>query len=827
MMVNNDEIRFNVCLLHHSPLFSCCSLPTMTPTTAFLPLLLVLYLLSHTISVSFASDSITTNQSLFGNQKIISKGGKFMLGFFTKVNSSSKFYIGIWYNKISVFTPVWVANRATPVSDPNRCVFQIFKDGNLVLFNEANSLIWSTNTTSTSNSSTVAVLQDDGNLVLRDGHNSTEVFWQTFENPTDTLLPGGKIAFNKLTGVKQRLIAWKNTEDPTPGSYSYEMDPQGANQYVMQWNRSKTYWNTGLWDGRMFTRIPEMNGMSSNHDYNLTYVETDKEKYVAYFVQGSDIISRVILNANGQLKMLTWVEITQEWTQFWFEPKAQFTALCGPFGSCNEQRLSYCSCIKGFSEKSPEDWDLNDHSGGCFRNTNLQCDANNNSTSVGEQDKFLEMSSVRLPDNGKPFQAESVDACELTCLNNCSCTAYSYGSNCTLWHGDLLNLQDQYTGSDGGTLYIRLAASEFPSHHKKGKVLWIVAGGVAAFLFCLVLVFMLVVWTRRRRKLMASASEVVMGGLTIFKYSELQRLTKNFSDKLGAGGFGTVFKGALPDSTAVAVKRLEGLRQGEKQFRAEVSTLGTIQHVNLVSLRGFCAEDTKRLLVFEYMPNGSLDSHLFHNNDNVLDWSTRYRIGLGIARGLAYLHEKCRECIIHCDIKPENILLDAEFNPKVADFGLAKLLGREFSHVLTSMRGTIGYLAPEWITGLAITPKADVYSFGMMLLEIISGKRNTKQLAESGDYYFPVEAAMKVRQDMVHCLLDERLNGEANMEEVDRACRVACWCIQDLESQRPTMGLVVQMLEGLLEVTVPPISRILQDLVIDSHGAGQDSELSA
>ncbi|KAM0952382.1 putative protein kinase RLK-Pelle-SD-2b family [Dioscorea sansibarensis] len=801
----------------------------MTPTTAFLPFLL-LYLLSHTISVSSASDSITTSQSLSGEQKIISKDGNFALGFFTKVNSSAKFYVGIWYNKISVVTPVWVANRATSVSDPTRSVLQISKDGNLVLLSEANSPIWSTNTTSTSDSSTVAVLQDDGNLVLRDGHNSSKVFWQTFENPTDTLLPGGKIAFNKVTGVKQRLIAWKNTEDPAPGSFSFEMDPQGANQYVMQWNRSETYWKTGLWDGRMFTGIPEMNGMASNHDYNLTYFETDKEKYVAYFVQANDVISRVVMDVTGQLKMLTWVEITQEWTQFWFEPKAQcqVTSLCGPFGSCNEQRLSYCSCIKGFSEKSPRDWDLRDRSGGCFRNTKLQCDANNNSSYVGEQDKFLEMSSVRLPDNSyKHFQAASVDVCELTCLDNCSCTAYSYGTNCTLWHGDLLNLQDQYTGSEGGTLYIRLAASELRSHHKKGKVLWIVTGGVAVFLFCLVVVCILVVWTRRRRKLRASSSEAVMGGLVVFKHSELQRVTKNFSDKLGAGGFGTVFKGALPDSTAVAVKRLEGLRQGEKQFRAEVSTLGTIQHVNLVSLRGFCSEGTKRLLVFEYMPNGSLDSHLFRCNDNVLDWSTRYRIALGIARGLAYLHEKCRECIIHCDIKPENILLDAEFNPKVADFGLAKLLGREFSHVLTSMRGTVGYLAPEWITGLAITPKADVYSFGMMLLEIISGKRNTKQLAESGDNYFPVEAAMRVREDMVHCLLDERLNGEANMEELDRACRVACWCIQDLESQRPTMGSVVQMLEGLLEVSVPPISRILQELVIDSHGAGQDFGLSA
>ncbi|KAJ0988008.1 hypothetical protein J5N97_006364 [Dioscorea zingiberensis] len=810
----------------------------MALRSASLPLLLLNLLSLYTSCVSSSSDSITTNQSLSGDQKITSKGGNFVLGFFTIVNTSSNFYVGIWYNKISEFTPVWLANRATPISDPARSVFHISQDGNLVLLNQANSLIWSTNSTTSKYSSTVAVLLDNGNLVLRDGGNSSKVFWQSFENPTDTLLPGGKIAYDKVTGVGQKLIAWKDSENPSPGSFSFEMDPQGASQYLLQWKGSQTYWRTGLWDGRMFTGIPEMNGMTSNHDYNLTYFETDKEKYVAYFVQASNIISRVIMDVSGQLKMLTWVEINQQWTQFWFEPKAQcqVIALCGPFGICNEHSSSYCSCLKGFRQKSPKDWDLSDHSGGCVRNTKLQCGGNTTSLQANvEKDEFFQMSIVRLPDNGQNIQStesSSKDDCELACLTNCSCTAYSYGSSiCTIWYGDLLNLQDQYTGSDGGTLYIRLAASELPSHRKNGHITWLVAAaGVAGFLVCVVVVWILVVWRRRmrRRQPISTAELPVMGGLVVFNYSELQRVTKNFSDKLGAGGFGTVFKGVLLDSTAVAVKRLEGLRQGEKQFRAEVSTLGTIQHVNLISLRGFCAEgDDKRLLVFDYMPNGSLDSHLFHNDSSkVLDWSARYQIALGIARGLAYLHEKCRECIIHCDIKPENILLDAAFNPIVADFGLAKLLGREFSHVLTTMRGTIGYLAPEWISGLAITPKADVYSFGMMLLEIISGKRNTKQ-AETGDYYFPVKAAMQVTEGVVDCLLDERLNGDADMEEVNRACRVACWCIQDMDSERPTMGMVVQVLEGLLEVNVPPIPKLLHDLGVYSHGESIHFELSA
>ncbi|KAK1612171.1 hypothetical protein QYE76_035844 [Lolium multiflorum] len=261
------------------------------------------------------------------------------------------------------------------------------------------------------------------------------------------------------------------------------------------------------------------------------------------------------------------------------------------------------------------------------------------------------------------------------------------------------------------------------------------------------------------------------------------------------------------------VKRLDGAYQGEKQFRAEVSSIGAVQHINLVKLVGFCCEDDKRLLVYEYMSNHSLDVHLFRSNSTVLSWAARYQIALGVARGLAYLHESCRDCIIHCDIKPENILLDASFLPKVADFGMAKLLARDFSRVLTTMRGTAGYLAPEWITGVAITPKVDVYSYGMVLLEIISGRRNTcAPISSNVDVYFPVQAAHKLLEGDVRSLVDHKLQGDVNLDEAELACKVACWCIQDDELDRPTMGEVVQILEGLTEIRMPPIPRLLQTM---------------
>uniref|UniRef100_N1QQE4 non-specific serine/threonine protein kinase n=1 Tax=Aegilops tauschii TaxID=37682 RepID=N1QQE4_AEGTA len=320
------------------------------------------------------------------------------------------------------------------------------------------------------------------------------------------------------------------------------------------------------------------------------------------------------------------------------------------------------------------------------------------------------------------------------------------------------------------------------------------------------------------------------GGIIAFRYTDLVSATKNFSEKLGGGGFGSVYKGMLSDSTiTIAVKKLDGDRQGEKQFRAEVSSIGLIQHINLVKLIGFCCEGDHRLLVYEHMFNGSLDGHLFKKSNvdaAVLSWNTRYQITLGVARGLSYLHQSCRECIIHCDIKPENILLDASFVPKVADFGLAAFVGRDFSRILTSFRGTAGYLAPEWLTGVAITPKVDVYGFGMVLLEVISGRRNssseesynTSSSSNQNVIYFPVQAINKLHGGDLKSLVDPQLHGDFNLEEAERVCKVAGWCIQDNELDRPTMGEVVRVLEGQQEIDVPPMPRLLA-AVTEQSGA--------
>lgn len=440
------------------------------------------------------------------------------------------------------------------------------------------------------------------------------------------------------------------------------------------------------------------------------------------------------------------------------------------------------------------------------------------------QDRFYSLPCVGLPDNGhKIGDATNVDGCAQVCLRNCNCTAYSYGYNgCFVWDDELTNVKQQRCGDIGNnnqaTLYLRLANKEVKRlGRNRRRIIIGSAIGASVALFGLLSLFILLMTRRMCAHRMKNLQGD--GGIIMFRYADLQRATKNFSEKLGTGGFGSVFKGVLNDSSAIAVKRLDGARQGEKQFRAEVRSIGTIQHINLVKLIGFCTEGDRRLIVYEHMQNRSLDAHLFHSNATGLKWSVRYQIALGVARGLVYLHDSCRDCIIHCDIKPENILLDASFAPKIADFGMAKFLGRDFSRVLTTMRGTIGYLAPEWLSGTLITAKVDVYSYGMVLLEIVSGKRNsgTQCTTDDDDVYFPVQVANKLLQGGAGSLMDSNLHDDVHLDQVERALKVACWCIQDHEFDRPIMGEVVQYLEGFLEVNIPPMPRLLEAIAGNAH----------
>ncbi|TVU34161.1 hypothetical protein EJB05_15990 [Eragrostis curvula] len=284
-----------------------------------------------------------------------------------------------------------------------------------------------------------------------------------------------------------------------------------------------------------------------------------------------------------------------------------------------------------------------------------------------------------------------------------------------------------------------------------------------------------------------------MLGPTRYAYTDITAITSHFRDKLGQGGYGSVYKGVLhPGNVYVAVKMLGNSNCNGDEFISEVSTIGRIHHINVVRLVGFCAEEMRRALVYEYMPHGSLD---IFSSERSFSWDKLTKIALGIARGINYLHQGCDMQILHFDIKPHNILLDSNFVPKVADFGLAKLYPRDKSFVPASaLRGTIGYIAPEMISRSfgVISSKSDVYSFGMLLLEMAGGRRNADQNAgSSSQAYYP---------SWVYDRLAEQDAGEvsvaADMHELERKlCIVGLRCIQMKPHARPTMSEVIEMLE--------------------------------
>ncbi|KAG6385143.1 hypothetical protein SASPL_153971 [Salvia splendens] len=780
-------------------------------TYASMILALIILCLSNNKFLSHAADTLSLNQTLSGDQTIVSSGGKFELGFFSP-GKSSKYYIGIWYRNITDKTVIWVANREAPISDKHSAQLK-FSKGNLMLVNESQIEIWSTGLSTTdSRSSASAVLLDDGNLVLRQGLGSNSSspalnLWESYNNPSHTWMPGARIGYNKITKKKQILTSWRNSEDPAPGLFTLGAD-LNKSQYVLRRNNSEQYWASGAWDGVIFSGVPEMR-TALKFGYNFTYVDNENESYYMYTIRDPSIISRQIVDVTGQVKQLMWMG--NDWNVYWSEPKqCEVPAYCGEFGVCTEPSFPVCNCLEGFKHRFEDEWELNDFSAGCVRENALEC-----GNADRRKDEFMMSPDMGLPQYSRLLSVESRGECESACSSDCSCTAYAYDEGrCTLWDGGILNLQWVGEGnSSGRTIYIRLSAYSSVFRGKKsdkGVAIGAATGGsVVVFVMLAVLAAL---WKRRRRSF--GTNKVVEGSLVAFKYKDLQNATKNFSDKLGGGGFGSVYRGTLPNSTVVAVKKLESANQGEKQFRAEVGTIGTIQHVNLMRLIGLCHEGEKQLLVYEYLQNGSLDLHLFKADESkVLGWSTRYQIALGIARGLVYLHEKCRDCIIHCDIKPENILLDADFCPKVGDFGLAKLIGRDFSRVLTTMRGTRGYLAPEWLSGVAITTKADVYSYGMLLFELVSGRRNTELSADDATFFPSLAASVTVNGGDISGLLDPSLNGDADEEEVSKICIVACWCVQDDEHMRPSMSQVVQILEGVVAVSSPPIPQGLKVLL--------------
>lgn len=308
-----------------------------------------------------------------------------------------------------------------------------------------------------------------------------------------------------------------------------------------------------------------------------------------------------------------------------------------------------------------------------------------------------------------------------------------------------------------------------------------------------------------------------------YSYSDIKKMTQGFREKLGQGGFGSVYKGKLRSGHDVAVKLLTNTKSNGQDFINEVATIGRIHHINVVKLIGYCAEKSTCALVYDFMPNGSLDKYISkQEKSRSLDWQRKYEIAVSVAKGIDYIHQGCDIKILHFDIKPHNILLDQDFNPKISDFGLAKFHSSKNSTVaITAIRGTIGYVAPELINRSIgkVSNKADVYSFGMLLMDMLGMKGTTDVDTNNSTQYFPdwIYGRLEKGKDVGD---DEGNEGAGGLKK--KMIIVALWCIQMSPEKRPSMREVVEMLEreeGVLQV--PP-----QKCVASEVGENEDQTQS-
>jgi hypothetical protein len=430
------------------------------PWLLFVLLLILSY---YRACFSIAGDTLSPGQSLSGSETKLSQGSKFELGLF-KPGTSQKIYLGIWYKIVDREDIVWVANRENPLSDPSSSRLELY-DGNLVLLEGSSNIpVWSTNLTLSRSNSTEAVLGDDGNFVLRDSSNQNTIFWESFDHPTDTWLPGAKLGIDKITGKSKQLISWKNSKDPAPGMFSFRLARDGSQQFILEWNRSQMYSSSGVWDekNKSFSLAPDM---LLNYITNPSFVTNENESYFTYSIKNSSPQYRFVINSSGLLQQLSWSERFWVWNLFWSRPVniSYAYGLCGAFGVNYENFSNPCVCLNGFEPFSIEETSLSDWSGGCVRKSLLQC--MKNTYANGKKDWFMKIPNLRFPVNSKAHSAVSAMNCEGACMNDCSCTAYAYNSSgysCRIWEGALLNLQQPSDGGKAGQdIYLRLAADEY------------------------------------------------------------------------------------------------------------------------------------------------------------------------------------------------------------------------------------------------------------------------------------------------------------------------------------------------------------------------------
>ncbi|KAL6314218.1 hypothetical protein AAG906_011968 [Vitis piasezkii] len=680
---------------------------------------------SMVLRSSTAADTITPNQSLVDGMTLVSTGQSFELGFFSPGDSNSR-YLGIWYKKFPN-TIVWVANREKPITD-RYGVLSIDSDGNLILLDQTKRTIWSSISSRLPKNPVVQLLES-GNFVLRDASDD----WYA--------------------------TSWRNASDPSPGDFTYRIDKVGLPQIVLRKGSEKKY-RTGPWNGLRFS----------------------DEAYYLYELKDNLSITRLTLNELGSINRFVLRESSTEWAIVYTVQNdlCDNYGHCGANGFCRIGNTPICECLDGFVPKSQNEWEFLNWTSGCIRRTPLDCQ---------KGEGFIEVKGVKLPDllDFWVNKRMTLKECRAECLKNCSCTAYANsniskgGSGCLMWFGNLIDVREFHAEESEQTVYVRMPASELESRRnssqKRKHLVIVVLVSMASVVLILGLVFWCIIWMKRWKK-RDTGPEMQKDEFEspLFSLATVASATNNFSyaNMIGEGGFGPVYKGTLGTGQEIAVKRLSNNSgQGLQEFKNEVILISRLQHRNLVRLLGCCIEREERVLIYEYMPNRSLDYFIFDQMRRVLlPWQKRLDIILGIARGLLYLHQDSRLRIIHRDLKTSNILLDSELNPKISDFGIARIFGGDQIEAKTKrVIGTYGYMSPEYAVDGKFSVKSDVFSLGVLLLEIVWLLWNENRALEL----------------MEPCLVDSYVESQV---------------LRCIQVDRPSMSSVVLMLVNE-EITLP------------------------
>ncbi|XP_010108662.2 G-type lectin S-receptor-like serine/threonine-protein kinase LECRK3 [Morus notabilis] len=747
-------------------------------------------------SVSLGSSlSPGTNKSYW-----LSNSGQFAFGFYQQGNG---FAVGIWFERTKEKTVVWTANRDdSPL--PRDVILLLSDDGRLVVQSKQGKQL--TISSDASQPAASASMLDSGNFVLYD--SDSRIIWKSFDSQTDTLLPGQPLM------ARHMLFSSVSESNHSTGRFKLRMQGDGnLVQYPADYpanNNDKyySYWASDTYGNK---------GVSLNLDIKgeVYLLNSTRVNVKTIFAGGNNltdnVVYRLTLDVDGILRLYSHSLVqNSSWVVEWYsvENKCTPLGLCGLNSYCvlGEDEEPNCKCLPGF--------DLIDQrqgSSGCKRNLSTSCTSKNQNTpSVAELDGFIwENNSYSM------VSAMSKNACKEECLRDSSCqVALFWNQQCNKLNSPV-NYAKRPPENGVATTLIKVCNGSLASTDKqsiishRGRRLTNILLGLGSTCFAAIMILLCVFLVRRSYFSpcqMVSSTRTLMAEeiptLRSFTFKELQLATNGFNEQLGRGAFGTVFKGTLPNGQkAIAVKRLEKVAtEGEVEFQNEMRSIGKTHHRNLLRLLGYCHEGTNRLLVYDYMSNGSLADFLFKSQVKP-NWDQRVGIAFGIAKGILYLHEDCEHQILHCDINPNNILIDENHSPKIADFGLAKLLMPDQTRTITGIRGTRGFVAPEWHKNLPITAKADVYSFGIVLLVIICCRRSV-------DINLPDREAILV--DWVHeCFKRNEVRNlvqdeEVDAQELERMLRIGLWCIQEEPIVRPTMKNVVAMFEGTVNIPVPP-----------------------